>query len=225
MPPCDTFATPALSSFASVSGVAGVLSQVLFGGTSYVFEYRQTIQYATEQPCDINAYNAWRNQNFGANLNNPPYPPTLVAILSDDWLFQIRLYPLGLTEFSPPTSIATNIFGTTSDFCGLADFYFQQIKTLRWSHGLTSTHYYAMQLEGNLQFTSTHQNPNLPPVWADGPNKGSDGVDRTQYVPWTYGSIVAGGRRELLIGGSVGAQYQTQLGGPTIGGGFFTLDG
>ena len=163
------------------------LSLISFSGTRYRYRYARTDYLAPEYGLDDMAiYNAWAAQF-------PSPGVTQFATVARSVLIEVDLYPLGATESSPPTTIATNedppTFGRPGNLCGLADFYYQEGVSIRWSHGLVSSHWLEMHPTGKLLYSSQHNNPSLPPVWTGGgfpPYQGSDGVDRTQYRKWTY---------------------------------------
>jgi len=140
------------------------------------------------------------------------------TIFTSDIFFDVDLYPFDLISgFSPQKNIDGGLYLAYPEACGLVDFYYQET---RYDPNFL---YFAMQPQGNLQYTSQHQNPNLQPVWANGPNKGSDGVDRTQYGAWTYGSVAPGGKRGILQFGPLLAQYQQTLYGQTFAGSSFEI--
>lgn len=168
------------------------LSSFSRSGYSYAYNYVRNdyysvnpslVQFGQEDP---QLYNQWSSQS----VRPPVY---LLDTVARSFYVEVRLYPLGATENSPPKTIATDedppTFGRAGDFCGLAEFSYVEIASFRWSNGLVSSHLFEMYPQGKLINTTAHSNPSLPPVWKGGgfaPYTGSDGVDRTQYAKWTY---------------------------------------
>lgn len=173
-------------------GGSVTLSSFSRSGYSYAYNYVRNdyysvnpslVQFGQEDP---QLYSEWSSQS----VRPPVY---LLDTVSRSFYVEVRLYPLGATEYSPPKTIATEenppTFGRPGDFCGLAEFYYAETASFRWSNGLVSSHEFIMYPQGALIMTSAHNNPSLPPVWKGGgfaPHVGNDGVDRTQYGKWTY---------------------------------------
>jgi hypothetical protein len=208
------------------------MSLVGFSGLSYLYQYsRNDVYDASLAGCDQSAYQAWVNQNiFGS------YPPAVYSLVSRSYFAEVRLYPLGATEFSPPASMADDRFGLVGDFCGLAEFSYTEIAVVRWSHGITATYTLSMRPVGApAGGTGSAVTTNLAPVWPAPGNPGNvaaDGVDRTQYRAWTYNPFYLlptgnfarlPGPTSPLLGFTFMAQHQQQSFGNVFLGGTFTV--
>lgn len=203
------------------------LTLLSFSGTRYRYRYMRTDNLAPQFGLDdMTIYNAWVSQSPRPNV-------TQFAIVSRSVYIEVDLYPLGATPSSPPKTIATNekppTFGRPGDLCGLADFYFRESATIRWSQGLVSSHDLEIHPSGRLLYSSQHNNPTLTPVWTGGglpPSQGSDGVDRTQYGKWTYDTAYAlPGTKRPLTTVFFDVEYRNGLyAAPSYGAGLFTVE-
>jgi hypothetical protein len=187
--------SPVLNGGTTPQGLGSfTLSLAAFNGASYEYEYSRTDTInASLAGCNQAAYDAYVAQNLGGDLSNPAYPPSPVDVVSRSYLAQVRLYPLGDSEFSPPRSIANDTFGLVSSYCGLVDFIYVETAVVRWSHGVNASYSLTMRPTGAPATGSSSPTTTVPPVWTGAGNPGnvaSDGLDRTQYKPYTFSSTI-----------------------------------
>lgn len=170
------------------------LSFIGFSGASYLFRYSRNDTISSSLAgCSQSAYQAYVEQNVFGDLSNPTYPPSPLGVVARSYFAEVRLYPLADGEFSPPRSIATDTFGLVGDYCGLVEFIYVETAEVRWSHGVNASYSITMRPAGAPAIGSSSPTAALPPVWTGSGNPSnvtSDGLDHTQYKPWTYDSKI-----------------------------------